>query len=463
MGLAAGAGALGAASVGAVAATTPESTPRLPTPSAAQIAWQDCEVGLLYCFDLAIAAKRFSGNNTVRERLNPKLYNPTKLDTDQWIEAAKAAGAKYGVFTATHFNGFMQWQSDLYPYGLKQAAWRRGKGDVVGDFVESCRKADIAPGIYFSTHRNVYWEVWGHYVNWGKGKGTDKQAAFNRIAEKMTEELCSRYGPLVQIWFDAGVKSPQEGGPDVLPIFEKHQPKSVFYHSVQRCDHRWIGNEAGHAGYPCWATMPGRPGALSHKNPNWRRHLSKGDPDGTYWSPGMVDVPLRGAKGIHNWFWKPGQDHAVYSTDRLMKMYYESVGRNCDLILGQVIASDGSVPAADMKRLTEFGKEIRRRFSKPVAQTTGTGTSVELKLPKPARIDHVIIMEQIARGERIREYEVEALLPGNNWQTLCKGQSVGHKRIQQFDAVEAGAVRLKVTQSVATPHIRQLAVYDSTG
>ncbi len=459
LGLAAGAGALGPAAVGAMAETPAGDEPRLPRPSTAQMAWQDCEVGLLYSFDLAIAAKRFARNNTVRERLDPNLYNPTKLDTDQWIEAAKAAGAKYAVFTATHFNGFMQWQSDLYPYGCKQTAWRGGKGDVVADFVASCRNADIQPGIYFSTHRNVYWQVWGHYVDWGKGKGTDTQAKFNRVAEKMTEELCSRYGPLVQIWYDAGVKTPQQGGPDVLPIFEKHQPNSVFYHSGQRSDYRWIGNEAGRAGYPCWATMPGRAGSVSHNHPTWKRFLAKGDPDGTYWSPGMADTPLRN----HNWFWKPGQDKSVKPLKGLTANYYRSVGQNCNLLLGEVVTSDGLVPASDIERLAEFGKEIRRRFGKPVAQTAGTGGTVELKLPKPKRIDHVVIMEQIARGERIRRYEVEGLLAGNRWQTLCQGQSVGHKRIQRFDAVEVATVRLKTTESVATPQIRQLAVHDTTG
>ena len=456
------AGALGAARATSMAEGPAGAASQLPKPSPGQLAWQDCEVGLLYSFDLAIAAKRFASNNTVRERLDPTRYNPARLDTDQWMEAAKAAGAKYAVFTATHFNGFMQWQSDLYPYGLKQARWRGGKGDVVGDFVTSCRKAGIKPGVYFSTHRNVYWTVWGHYVDWGKGKGTDRQAAFNRVAEKMTAELCSRYGPLVQIWFDAGVKTPQQGGPDVLPVFEKHQPNSVFYHSGQRSDHRWIGNEQGFAGYPCWAAMPGRPGAVSHNHPTWKRLLGKGDPAGTYWSPGMVDVPLRGANRVHNWFWKPGQDHGAIPADRLVKMYYTSVGRNANLIVGEVVTSDGRVPAADIKRLGEFGKEIRRRLAKPVARAAGAGNVVELKLPKPRRIDHVVIMEQIARGERIRRYEVQGLTGPDRWQTLCAGQSVGHKRIEQFAAVEVGAVRLKVTESTAAPRIRELAVYDTT-
>ena len=72
---------------------------------------------------------------------------------------AKAAGARYAVFTATHFEGFLNWQSDIYPYGVKQAPWRNGNGDIVADFVASCRKFGLKPGLYFSTMRNAYQNV----------------------------------------------------------------------------------------------------------------------------------------------------------------------------------------------------------------------------------------------------------------------------------------------------------------
>jgi alpha-L-fucosidase len=462
---AAGTGAVFAADLPACSgeppAAEPADAPRLPAPTPAQVAWQDDEIGLIYHFDMPIAAGRFAGNNTVRETLDPALYNPVRLDTDQWIEAAKAAGARYAIFTATHFNGFMQWQSDLYPYGVKQARWRDGKGDVVGDFVASCRKAGIRPGIYFSTHRNVYWRVWGHYVDWGKGRGTEKQAAFNRVAEQMTGELCSRYGPLAQIWYDAGVKTPAEGGPDVLPVFERHQPDSVFYHNRQRSDIRWIGNEKGHAGYPCWATMPGSRGAVSHNHPTWRPILAAGDPDGTIWSPGMVDVPFRGAKGVHNWFWKPGQDHAIESVDRLMAMYHHAVGRNANLVVGEVVTSEGRVPEPDIARLAAFGREVRRRYGTPLAETRGEGETVELALPAPRRIDRVVMMEEIARGERVRAYVLEGLAGPDRWERLAAGTCIGHKRIETFDAVEAARVRLRVTAAVAPPRIRRLAAFEA--
>lgn len=462
-GIASAAAIHGGASILRAADPVPDDPADLPRPTPAQLAWQECEIGLIYHFDLPVAAGEFAGNNTVRQRLDPARYNPTKLDTDQWLEAAKAAGARYAVFTATHFNGFMQWQSDLYPYGVKQAAWRDGKGDVVGDFVESCRNAGIKPGIYFSTHRNVYWEVWGHYVNWGKGRDTPEQERFNRVAEKMTEELCSRYGPLVQIWYDAGVKTPSEGGPDVLPIFEKHQPDSVFYHNKQRSDHRWIGNERGFAGDPCWATMPKIDGEVSHNSATWKRHLLNGLADGPYWSPGMVDVPLRGAHGVHNWFWKPGQDHGVESTESLLRMYDQSVGRNCVLTIGEVVTSEGLVPESDIRRLAEFGRAVRERFSRPAGEAGGTGADLELVLDHPARVDQVVLMEDIAQGERVREYAVEGLVGGDQWRPLAQGQSIGHKWIHRFEPVEVARLKLRVSRSAATPIIRRFAAYAVRG
>ena len=434
----------------------------LPRPTPAQITWQDCEVGLVYHFDIAVAlGKHTKGNNAYREVFNPYEYNPEKLDTDQWIEAAKAAGAKYAVFTATHFNGFLHWQSEAYPYGLKQAKWRNGKGDIVEDFIQSCHKAGIKPGIYLSTHRNAYWELWSYYVDWGKGKGTKKQEEFNRAAEKMVEELCSKYGPLVQIWFDAGTKLPHEGGPDVLPIFNKYQPDSVFYHSSKRSDHRWIGNESGYADYPCWATMPGGKGNISHNKASWKPILGSGDPDGQVWSPGMVDVPLRGTNGIHNWFYRPNEEKGVYSKDQMMKMYYESVGRNCNLIFGEVITPEGLVPEYDIEQLKKFGDEVNRRFKNPVAETTGVGNETVLELAKPQFINHVIIQEQPEHGERIRSYSVEGKNNSGNWIKLCDGQSVGHKRIQQFTSTLVSAVRLRINKSADTPVVRKLAVYNT--
>lgn len=434
------------------------NAPAHPVPTTGQLTWQECEIGLIYHYDLSVAASKFqSHGNIYKGKFDPKEYNPTKLDTDQWISACTAAGAKYAIFTGTHFNGFLQWQSDAYPYGLRQAKWKNGKGDVVGDFVNSCHKAGILPGIYLSTHRNGYWDLWDYYVDQGKGRGTKKQEDFNRAAEIMVEEICANYGPLVQIWFDAGTKLPDEGGPDILPIFNKYQPDSVFYNSSQRSDHRWIGNEAGYAGYPCWATMPDNP-ILSHNSPVWRPILGTGDPEGEIWSPGMVDVPLRGEGKVHNWFWAPDQDDAAYSKDKLVDMYYKSVARNCNLVIGEVITPEGLVPESDIARLREFGDEIRARFSKPLARTQGSGPVVELKFGQTQNVNHIMIQEDIKYGERIRQYNLECLVNGS-WKPVASGQSVGNKRIEKFDSIDCQSVRISVSKSSAEPLVKNFSAY----
>lgn len=443
---------------GCTTETADRSHKEFPVPTDAQVTWQDCEVGVIFHLDMPVMAGEFAPNNTSRKTFDPKRYNPEQLDTDQWVKAAKDAGAKYAIVTATHFNGFMQWQSDLYPYGLKQAAWRDGKGDIVKDFVESCRNAGIKPGIYFSTHRNVYWTVWGHYVDWGKGKGTPKQEEFNRVAEKMAEELWSQYGPLVQCWFDAGVKLPHEGGPDVIPLFDKYQPGSVFYNSSLRSDHRWVGNESGYANDPCWATLGMQAGQVMKERKDWKQYLATGDPDGSVWAPAMVDIPLRGANGIHNWFWAPGQDSGVYSPEALVKMYYQSVGRNSNYIIGAVVDTNGLVPEADCRSLKAFGDKISQIFSNPLAETDGMGKGVELKLPENSQINHIVIQEEIRKGERVRKYTLDVYSDGA-WQKVAEGSCIGHKRIHKFATVSADKIRLSITKSIAKPHIKKLAVY----
>lgn len=64
-------------------------------------------------------------------------------------------------------------------------------------------------------------------------------------------------------------------------------------------------------------------------------------------------------------------------------------------------------------------------------------------------------MEDIRYGEQIRK---EGLLPGNRWEVLCDGISVGHKRIQQFELVEMAEIRLCVSES--DPIIRECTVYE---
>jgi alpha-L-fucosidase len=417
-------------------------------PSPEQLAWQDMEIGMFFHFDIVTYAPNWDFR-TWRNIPPPEVYNPVELDTDQWMEAAKAIGAKYAVFVAKHCSGFLQWQSDLYPYGVKQSKWRNGKGDVVKDFVESCRKYGIKPGIYASVTANGFLEVDNPgIVNRGKGGNQEIQKNYSRICEGMLTELWSRYGELTEIWFDGGAMPPENGGPDMIPILKKLQPNAIVFQGPA-ANIRWIGNESGVAGYPCWATVPDLDSQGDHKM------LPNGDPDGKMWMPGECDVPIRN----HQWFWAPDNENLIYSLDELMEMYYKSVGRNCNLLLNANPDPSGLVPEADFKRYVEFGKEIRRRIGSQRAEGKGESDLLELELGELMEIDHAVIMEDIKYGERVRKYVIEALTENKTWQKLCEGISIGHKRIERFGVVKTSRIRLRVTESSARPIIRSFALY----
>lgn len=434
-----------------------------PVPAARQLKWHQAEMGVVFHYDLHVfdGIVYGQGNNRINPIEDYNIFNPEHLDTDQWIRSAKAAGAKFAVLTATHETGFGLWQSDVNPYCLKAVKWRDGKGDIVRDFVNSCRKYDIQPGIYIGIRWNSLLGIHNFKAE-GEGEfARNRQLWYKRLCEKMVTELCTRYGELFMIWFDGGADDPNGLGPDVEPIVNKYQPNCLFYHNVNRADLRWGGSESGTVGYPCWSTFPypfSHSNATEDKNEHTRL-LVHGDPDGKYWVPAMADAPLRGYNGRHEWFWEPGDDDkAVYPLENLMDMYEKSVGRNATLMIGLTPNPDGLIPDGDVKRLQEWGTEINRRFQTPLSKVSGEKKSFTIRLDKKQPVNYYMIQEDIQFGERIRSYQVKVKVDGK-WKTVCEGSSVGNKRIESFEPVETDAVRLDIKGCLDTPVVTNFSVY----
>lgn len=434
-----------------------------PVPAPAQWKWHEAELGVVFHYDLHVFDGQVygQGNNRINPVEDYNIFNPTHLDTDQWIQAARAAGAKFAVITATHETGFGLWQSDANPYCLKAVKWRDGKGDLVRDFVNSCRKYGIQPGIYVGIRWNSLLGIHNFRAE-GEGEfARNRQAWYKRLCEKMVTELCTRYGDLYMIWFDGGADDPRGDGPDVEPIVNKYQPDCLFYHNVDRADFRWGGSESGTVSYPCWSSFPQPNSHHKHTdaNVNHLELLKHGDKDGKFWVPAMADTPLRGFNGRHEWFWEPGDDdRAVYPLGSLMDKYEKSVGRNATLILGLTPNPDGLLPGGDVQRLKEMGDEIRRRFASPLASASGRKKTLTVKFVKKQPVNYYILQENIRNGERIRRYRVEARINGK-WRVVASGESVGHKRIERFETVEATALRVTVNECVALPDIRSFGAY----
>lgn len=421
-------------------------------PSSAQVDWAEAEIGAMFHFDVVNYVPDY---NWRKWGSHPpaSIFNPSKLDTDQWIRAAKAAGAKYAVLVAKHGSGFSLWPTKAHDYNISNSPWKNGKGDLVLDFINSCKKYGLKPGIYASASANGYLYV----DNPGKVQEGSPitQEEYNKVVETQLTELWTNYGKLFEIWFDGGVLPVNEGGPDLAPLLKRLQPDAVVFQGPNDANNliRWIGNEEGRAPYPNWS----RSDFTTSATGTIVIDGLSGSPNGKIWCPGEADFPLRtGWQG--GWFWKEsGQD--MLSLEQLVSSYYTSVGRNSNMLLGIVVDTSGLVPKEDFQRLEEFGHELLKISSNPIkSQKNLVGNLVTLDLKQPKDINQIIIQENIRNGEKIRKYKVEAWI-GNKWVEICSGESIGNKRIQKFDDIYTSKVRLTIVDSEGSPEIKAFSIF----
>lgn len=388
-----------------------------------------------------------------RELPAAEKFQPPLLDTDQWLCTAAEAGARYAVLTAKHSTGFCLWPTDAYDYSVKTSSWRDGKADIVADFVASCRRYGIMPGLYYSTGANGFLNVEAYKLVDGSAMGRDDH---NKIVLRQLEELFTNYGELYEIWFDGGVLPVDKGGPDVLDVVTRLQPDAVVFDGPPNHPHlvRWSGSEQGVAEVDCWSTT----------DYMTTKCKPKGNPDGRVWAPVEVDIPAREIQRafLNGWMWHEAEDHLVYDAEYLFARYLTSVGRNSNLLIGCGPDSRGLIPDTDAAALKRFGALVRERFGNPLAETAGRGQELVVSLPQISDVDRVVIMEDQTEGQKVRQWVLEASwVPdwGEGWFELAKGCSIGRKRIVSLERLRVHKLRLRVVESVGEPVIRSLKVY----
>ncbi len=407
-----------------------------PTPQ--QVAWHDTELGMFIHFGLWSWPRAEDADLYAKKGIDDiQIFNPSKLDTDQWVRVAESMGAKYIVITVKHGDGFCMWQTDTTEFSLKNTPWRDGKGDILAELSESCRKRGMKLGVYINP-RNAQRDV----KDGGRAVDPAEQDAYDRFYRRQLTEVLSRYGRMFEVWFDGNCHI------KVDDILAKYAPGAMILQSPQTTL-RWVGNEGGHCPYPAWNTF------------NFKRQPKKhglytaidGDPTGDRWMPLECDARIR-----KYWMYRENSEHTLKELDELMDMYYRTVGRGAVLLLNHTPDTTGRIPEADARRAAEFGDEIRRCFGKSLAEVSSEGQIVEIDLGEPTFVDHVITMEDIIHGERVRRYMIEGLVD-EQWKTLCSGTAVGHKRIDRFPLVKAVKLRFRAEESVDVPKIRKFAAY----
>lgn len=366
--------------------------------------------------------------------------NPQKLNTDQWCQVAQSWGAKQIIFVAKHAGGFCWWQTQTTEYGVRNTPWKNGKGDVLHDLAVSCKKAGLNLGVY----------IYPGDIKWGAGLGSggvtkdpNKQAAYNQVFRQQLTEVLTRYGNMLEVWFDGSCKVPMSD------ILKKHAKKAVIFQSTD-ASIRWPGTESGRLHYPVWNSLNSsmlKTGVATQYDD---------DPDGDAWAPLEADVPLYN----HNWFWAPKNEQKRRSLPELMEIYYQSVGHGGTLLLNATPDTTGLIPLGDVQCFAEFGHEIDRRFAESLLSIQQRqGTTFELNFAQPSNINHTILREDYRQGHRIRQYTIEGLVEGK-WVKLAKGSSVGTRKIDFFPTTKVSKLRLQITNSINTPLIRSFAAFN---
>src|SRR5262245_12781011 len=317
-----------------------------PRPTAAQLEWQRDELALFLHFGINTFTDREWGDG----KEDPALFAPARLDTRQWARTARAAGFRALILTAKHHDGFCLWTTRTTRHSVASSPWKSGRGDVVREFVDSCRAEGLKAGLYLSPwdrHEPLYGD----------------SPRYNDLYCDQLTELLTQYGPLQEVWFDGANGEGPNGRrqeydwPRVWGLVRKLQPNALIF-SDAGPDVRWIGNENGIAGDPNWSTVDPavvpRPGVW---NDAVKQMLQHGDARGSVWRPGEADVSIR-----PGWFHHPGDDARVKTVDQLVELYFLSVGRNSKLLLNVPPTRDGVLHETDVARLAALRERLDALF-----------------------------------------------------------------------------------------------------
>jgi alpha-L-fucosidase len=442
-------------------------------PSLRQLAWQDLEfIGFIHYTVNAFTDKEW-GDGTE----SPSIFNPTRLDTRQWARVCKDAGMKMIILTAKHHDGFCLWPSKYTEHSVKSSPYKDGKGDIVGELAQACREAGLKLGLYLSP-----WDR--HEPTYGDTE------AYNRYYKNQLREILTNYGEITEVWFD-GAKGPNAKNMEYdwngyYALVHELQPKAVIFNGP---DIRWVGNERGYARESEWSVM-----TRNEKPFDFIKATAKdlgslealGTGNHLIWYPAETDVSIR-----PGWFYHAKEDDKAKSVERLLDIYFSSVGYNSVLLLNLPPDRRGLIHENDAQRLREFRTALNTIFAENLAAgaqakassvrgnnpafaadkitdgnketwwTTDDWTAsadIEFDLGGDRTFNVAELAEHIRTGQRISSFVLEAW-DGSRWKEFTRGTTVGYKRLLRFADVTTSRVRLRILDSRVCPTLSSFGLY----
>lgn len=446
----------------------PPPLPILPIPSAPQVRWQRGEMAMFLHFGM----NTFTDSEWGSGEADPWLFNPTEsLDARQWVSVAKEAGFSHIILTAKHHDGFCLWPSAYTNYSVSSSPWKNGTGDVVQDVAEAAREAGIGLGLYLSP-----WDR--HESSYGRTLG------YNEYYLALLRELLTNYGTIEEVWLDGAkgtdAKSMEYYFDEWFSVIRQLQPEAVIF-SDAGPDARWVGDEGGVAGSTCWSMFNSSDVTIGDTVEQYSR---QGDPYGTNWVPPECDVSIRSG-----WFWHKNEQPKTLNS--LLEIFYESVGRNCMLLLNVPPNSTGLLADEDVHVLRQFKDILTSIFSINLAgNAVVTASSVRgsssqfgpsqifsddvftywapeegqttwyllIDLRDVVSFNVLCIKEAIQLGQRVSQYHLDILKDGS-WHTVVNGTTIGYKRLERFELVRSQFLKLTIDQARVEPLIAYFGLY----
>ncbi len=441
-------------------------------PSESQLEWQKME----YYMFVHFGPNTFTDVEWGNGKEDPKVFNPAALDCRQWAATAKAAGMKGIIITAKHHDGFCLWPSKFSTHTVRESGWKNGQGDVLRELSDACEEAGLKFGVYLSP--------------WDQNHPSYGTPEYNQLFANTLNEVLSGYGDVFEQWFDGangdGTKRQVYDWPLFHNVVYKNQPQAVIFSDIgPGC--RWMGNEQGIAGETNWSRLNTKGFEPGSKAPSLDT-LNRGNIAGTDWVPAETDVSIR-----PGWFYSPSTNDKVKSVEQLTEIYYNSIGRNSNLLLNVPADRSGRIHSGDSIRLMEFRKSLEAIFRTNLASNgivTATNTrgksirfspanildnkydtywatddnihtaSLVVTMKKAQTFNRLLIQEYIPLGQRVESFNLEYWDNlTKSWRALSQGTTIGYKRILRFADVTTTKVRINILNSLAAPVINNIGFY----
>lgn len=399
---------------------------------------------------------------------DPAIFNPTELDCDQWAKAIKDAGMKGMVLTAKHHDGFCLWQTKYTEHSMKNSPYKNGKGDIVKEASEACKKYGLKFGFYLSP-----WDRNSKYY------GTDE---YNTYYKNQLTELLTNYGEIFHVWFDGACGEGPNGKKQVydmqgyFDLVKELQPNATIFQDGGTI--RWCGNEAGIAPFAQWAVVPME--LCPMNEPQTKGSLVEGSLEFLFntditigslqqimYSNGLVFAPAETDMSIRpGWFYHENEE--PHSLERLFTTYLNTVGNNSTFNLNIPPMPNGKFDPRDLERLHELGELIRKEFKTNLAvgidfeTLEGYGeTQPEyvLKLNEKETIKYIEIAERISEGQRVESFTVFCKNNDNLWQEIAQSTTIGSRKILKINPIETDEIKIRINSSRDVPDIEWIKVY----